>query len=567
MTLSLPDWLREAAGPNALSRPAWLLLGLPSLMWSVTYLVGQEGHPFLTSVLWGGLAWLALGLVWLVARYTWMSGGTPTYRALMLTPTYVLAAIARSAVMDVAAVDPVRISVFTIVTMTGFSIAASATVGTFRELVMTNGHLVAIRDALVQADSRARTESLALRSSARQVIVAAVEAALREGGSLREVSDEVVRPLSHDLARAEGDTTAIASATPRRDLRSLADAVAQAGPIRPVVTATLVAAMTLSISYLLYGFPKVFPATGLWWLVLFALLQGLRLLPWRRLSGAVVALLLPVALFGVGFLGIAVVRVIGRQDATYSGGSYFAAILLVLVGGLVAVVRGMTFQQRDLEEQLIEDSSRLATSTSVTQAQIRRERRYLSQVLHGVVQPRLVARAIRARIDSESVGIDDVVGEISRLLGDDAESHASQDVVRSIRDLADVWEGTAQITTRVDPDLDGRLGHVPAIARAVQDVAAEAINNAILRAGASWVDVTVAYDGSAVTIEVVNPAPPAGTSIRADGLGSQLFDEVTDTWAREPRDGKVYFTAVLRVPNRASTGIALPESQDPLQTQ
>lgn len=559
--------LRRLADADALSLPAWLLLGFPSLLLSLAYLVGREGQTVGAALLWGLTAWGVMGLVWWLARLTWMSVDSENWRAALILPTYVLAAVARSLVMDVAARDQVSITGFAVVTMAGFSIAAAITVRSLRALEGANGRLEVMRDALAESDSRARLESAALRASARQVIIAAIERTIEDGESLRHVSDEVVRPLSHSLVSAVPEVTSPELFTPRRDARGLARAILDAGPIRPLTASAIVAAVVLPISYMLYGVPRFLISTALLWGCLVLIYTGAWLIPWRRLPVRAGMVLLVTVLFAGGFLAVTLIRALVSNVPTFPGGTVFGGVVGLLVGGLIAVVHGMQLQQRHIEDDLVNDSRRLAVSLATSQAEIRRERRHLSRILHGVVQPRLVARALRAQSRGVSVDIDEVVDEVSRLLGDDEQVTPGLDIVQSLRDISDVWAGSSDVAVSLDDTLDLHLHPDPALSRAVLDVASEAVNNAILRAGALWVDLNVGVRESSVTVTVTNPEPTGALEPGAAGLGSQLFDELTDAWSLEVVGGRVVFTADLRLPPRATTGLSPSAADGPLGVQ
>lgn len=567
MILRIRRGLGRLAEVDALSLPAWLLLAFPSLLLSLAYLVGREGQTVTAALLWGLTAWGAMGLVWWIARLTWMSVDYQNLRAILILPTYVLAAVMRSVVMNVAARDPVSITGFAVVTMTGFSIAAAITIRSLRSLEEANGRLVFMRDDLAASESHARLESAALRTSVRQVIIAAIERTIQDGESLRHVSDEVVRPLSHSLVSVVPEVTTPELFTPRRDARGLARAILDAGPIRPLTASAIVATVALPINYMLYGVPRFLIATALLWGCLVLIYTGAWLIPWRRLPLRAGMGLLVTALFAGGFLAVTLIRALVPGVPTFSGGTIFGGIVGLLVGGLVAVVRGMQLQQRNIEDDLVDDSRRLAVSLAASQAEIRRERRHLSQILHGVVQPRLIARALRAQGQGANVDIDEVIDEVSRLLGDDDRGSSALDIVRSLRDISDVWVGSSDVAVTLDDTLDLHLHSDPALARAVLDVASEAVNNAILRAGASWVNLDVVVHGPSVTVTVTNPRPAGGLEPGAAGLGSQLFDELTDAWSLAVQEERVVFAAELRLPPRGTTGVPPSTADGPLGVQ
>ena len=116
---------------------------------------------------------------------------------------------------------------------------------------------------------------------------------------------------------------------------------------------------------------------------------------------------------------------------------------------------------------------------------------------------------------------------------------------------------TAQAIVEVTSpaDLNGYLTSHPATARALVDVTCEAVNNAILRAGATRIHAVVAPHDVAVTVAVTNDVTVSTPmDSRGPGLGSALFDELTDEWSLRSGAGQAEFTAVISFPHRGSTG-------------
>ena len=527
----------------------------------------------LEAAAWGALAALVLGATWWVASKTWMKGGSPTRRAWLILPTYVLAAGVRSVIPVLASGSPDGPGQFpfAVASMTILSVAATLAVNSYRELEIQNGRLAAIRDALAASESRALVEAATLRASAHQAITAAIGQALADDATgedralrLRRVSEEVVRPLSHALSRHDDEIPATVTTTPKRDLRTLGQAILAAHPIRPWATASLVTVMSLGILFMINGTPRVFLAAAVFWGALASLLWVAQRLPWHRLPVSLGMVLLALTLASAGLLTVVLLRLLPVANDPVPRAPIIVGVMALIAGGLVAVLAGVTQQQRQLEEVLITEGTALVSARRATQALIRRERRHLSRILHGAVQPRIVARSLRLQSAGGTFDVHDLARELDTLLIDEAGTDGAINVNRALRDIADVWSGSkAIVEVTVAPELQGALAPHPATARAVIDVSCEAVNNAILRAGATRVHAIVARDSDTVTMTVTNDVRGAGPSVpRGPGLGSALFDELTDEWHLTSGDGRAEFTARISLPHRASTGIPHAASTD-----
>lgn len=567
MTLAVPRWLARIAGPNALSLPAWLLVSATSVTWSIAFLTSSASMSLPQAAAWGGLAALVLGATWWVASKTWMKGGSPTRRAALIIPTYVLAAGVRSVIPVLASGSPDGPGQFpfAVASMTILSVAATLAVNSYRELEIQNGRLAAIRDALAASESRAQVEAATLRESAHRAITAAIGQALAGDATgedraqrLRRVSDEVVRPLSHALSRHDDEMPAPVATHRKRDLRTLSRAILAAHPVRPWVTASLVTVMSLGILFMINGAPRVFLAAAAFWGALAALLWVARQLPWQRLPVSLGMVLLAFTLAGAGLLTVILLGLLPVANHPVPRAPLIVGVMTLIAGGLVAVLAGVTQQQRQLEEQLITEGTALVSTRRATQARIRRERRYFARILHGVVQPRIVARSLRLQASGESADPDEFARELDALLSDEARDDKSIDVTRSLRDIVDVWSGSKAIVEVTAPaDLSDTLAAHAATARAIIDVACEATNNAILRAGATRVHAVLEQEQDCVTMTVTNDVRLADAAAsRAPGLGTALFDELTDEWSLESADGRAEFFARISLPHRANTAIA-----------
>jgi len=573
MTFRRPEWLTRLAGPHVLSWPAWLLVCVPSIMSSFIYLTSQASMGRIAAWAWGAVSCLAMGLTWLLASKTWMRGGSLTRRAALILPTYALAAIVRSAVTIIAGgptsgANPIP---FSVLATTILSVAATLVVQSYRELTAQNGRLTSIRDALAASETSARAEAHALRASSRQAIVAAIERAIAEDAQgedtslrLRRVSDDVVRPLSHALSLPHDEDPPLAEAPPRGDLPGLARAILAGQPIRPFTIASLIVIMTFGAVFMVYGTVLAVVPVAVLWLVLVLLLWTGRLVPWHRFPVMLGIPALCLTFVFIGLLASTVRLVVGPLASQFPSaldgvarGQVLMSLTAVVAGGVVAALAGVLQQQKWMEESLITEGERLIDARRASQAQLRRDRSHLARILHGVVQPRIVARAMRLQGTSGSIDVEELAQEISALIGNEPASADTIEASRALRDIAEAWTGSRSVVSLTSPPrLDEVLAAHPSVTQALVEVVREAVNNAILRAGATRIHVALTVDASDVNITVTNDVQVSTPHPTGPGLGSTLFDSLTDEWDLHTSEGQAEFNACISLPHRESTAIA-----------
>lgn len=564
MTLTAPRWLREVAGPNALTLPGWLLLGIPSIVGGAAMLTGGLGQGLLRGLAGGTVAWLALGAVWLLARRTWMAGGSARRRELLVIPTYLLGGAVRAGVIaaTTSSVNARATIALSIINITGLSIALAIVVDRMRTLDLAAGRLHAIRTGLAEAQARAMRESAQLRASAREAILAGLRQAFRESGDpatlaqgLRDVSERVVRPMSHELASPCADPDDEPFVRPRRDLASVARAILDAGPIRPLVTTVLYCVFVLPLAFHVHGWSGMFLIMAVT-AVCIAMLLGLaRLIPWSRLPTTVGIVLLVSVLIVTGVASIAVLRLDRAQVGPLTGGAVYAAVFLFLLGGCIALLRGFALRQAQIEESLILEARELATVVRSEQAALRRDRRHLARVLHGVVQPRLVARALQLQRAGGPPNVDELEIEIVALLSQETDSLETVDVSRALDDVAEIWADTVEVVVDVPEDVTELLSSYPPCALAISEVACEAVNNAVLRGGARSVVVDVRAEGASVRLTVANDTAAMPRPLGPPGMGSEIYRELADSWEITRGPEGVEFRAFFSLDHRAGAAI------------
>jgi len=188
---------------------------------------------------------------------------------------------------------------------------------------------------------------------------------------------------------------------------------------------------------------------------------------------------------------------------------------------------------------------RLAETTSLASGRLRRERRNLAKILHGVVQPRIIARAIEESDAMGAVDVEELLADLTEVLSRAVEQESGVDLRGVLNDLQEVWSHTTRIEISVSESVDRAVSADHLVGRALCEVACEAVNNAVVRADAPWVILDAWVHERRIHLRVRNPIPlsPWEGMDSRKGLGMDLYQAVTDRWELTEVDGEIVFSA------------------------
>lgn len=248
----------------------------------------------------------------------------------------------------------------------------------------------------------------------------------------------------------------------------------------------------------------------------------------------------------------------GSRDA----GSTAAAIVVgvIVIIGTSALGNGRADHLATLEaarSSLEQDRWELQTQRRATQQLLTQAARDL----HGGMQTRLTAAALalkRADELGDSHAIDVALVQAREALTAPLPGHPAAApscdegdgaITAEIAEVTRPWSGLCEITVTIEPE-----GAVHARARAAALVVEEAVANAIRHGDAEHIEVKIQVTGPGLRI-TVNDDGDSSESHPA-GLGSALFDEVTERWSRtsNPSGGST-LAAVVADSTVAAQGI------------
>ena len=385
--------------------------------------------------------------------------------------------------------------------------------------------------------------------------------------ALENLAGEVVRPLSHSLARDLPTWDEPVADPPRVGVIDvLRDPVPQAA-IRPVVLPVAMSILALPGALVIYQ-PRNGLLTALTGLIVLGCVLALGRLwltrvPPRRPAlvwGAILLILVTAAI-----VTSAAARLAEGGDPS-AGAIPSLALFVVPVFGIIIAILSMVGARMGSITAALEDTTAQLqwTLARVNTAQWEQSGR-LSRALHGPVQTLLHARLLRLRQEVATAGMSEV--DLDHLRTDLQDALASTLAPASappaaalvLSDTTETWQGLASIVWRVSPGAESVLAQDPLCARAVADLATEAVSNAVRHGRATRVDVDIEVDGDVgvsgdglMRLVVIDDGQVPES--RGAGLGTTLLTRCTYDWSLVP--DPTTLTARLPCEHRHRTGPA-----------
>lgn len=366
--------------------------------------------------------------------------------------------------------------------------------------------------------------------------------------ALRGLNDDVVRPLSHELAKRFDPPTLTAAAPFLTKLGRLTL------PKRSTLGQTLAVGWTALTSFVLgfsmlsassnplQGFTTALVLTSWFGLVTYAVkaltanlehptwlgfltsiptgaLVGLTAWPftfWETLTLPAAFLVQSTLFFSIAYPSIYLMAVAQNQSE-------------ISQAQLRSIVDELRLLNSQLRQQVWLDQKMLATE------------------LHGSVQATLHATALQlSKIEQPSISdlekVRDAVDKAISRLGQTAYLEG-ESFSQIIADIAEVWADTCKIEYHIQPAAQQALDSQQSLARSTIEVMREAITNAIKHGKAQHIKVTITQSGQLLELVVDND----GQEVIAgeQGLGTSVISELTHSHRLYKTGDGVRFTAAI----------------------
>ena len=354
--------------------------------------------------------------------------------------------------------------------------------------------------------------------------------ASRAIAALKQLNDEVVRPLSHSMTNQFQLPALTRGLSQRARLgQFVLPARVKLGSTLPVTAfAPFVAVISYSAASALLG-----PIDSLWVALLTTGILTLELIVIKRVVGSMEVAIWTAAMVSLGvgcLLGLTATLMVTLEflslPSEIAPQSFVFFVLTMLVFLALGVVQ---MQRNQVTEELAAAVEDLRLLTSQLRQQVWLSQKTLATELHGSVQATLNASALRlaqsqspTTEDLERVRID--IDKAMQRLGDN-DYLQGQTIEELLEQICDLWEGSCQIDYRVTAGASSALADDSAAAYCVLEVIREAVNNAIKHGSAKELNISVANLGELIAVEVTNDGNQS--QLNSPGLGSALYQELT----------------------------------------
>ena len=358
--------------------------------------------------------------------------------------------------------------------------------------------------------------------------------------SLRSTVDDVVRPLSIEVAEASDELEAESGKAVIREKAPIPSRILLGEFIIPLWATLILGLVLVPAAFLVEDSPNSLIILLTVFLSMFLGLGLFQRLTMKLPVPPFLATLVVPSLYAISLVPM-----------------YFAADLLQLnvtvpqVNALLffgACVGATTFASQFSQLQrkaTTENLSAVNLQLEILNASLRQElwlnRRRTASVLHGPVQAALFASAMKLSQEQKPTPalVAEVEQDISAALEklNNSSNLEGEDISDLLNQIVDIWSDAAEITIEIPTDLEAAIVRAPLASEALIEISREFITNAIKHGKASQVSLKVSrLDDLRIAIQVVDDGqglPPGAKP----GFGSKLLSELSLVW-RQSREGE-----------------------------
>jgi signal transduction histidine kinase len=374
---------------------------------------------------------------------------------------------------------------------------------------------------------------------------------------LRVTIDDVVRPLSHQLA-AQPSIWALPQTPPETFRVDWPLAIREGlnpAQIHPVIMPILLVWLGLPIHLFKFG-PTLtagFMATVLIGIPAFWLARKVAIRMSAGHGSGIKTVAFILAILCGGFAqGVATLPYMQNQTQPFL---FLVAtpLLALLISGPLAIAETARDQDLELESELVATTADLRWTVTRTRERYRQQESALAHALHGRLQASLAAaflrldRAVAQDADDDSL-LASLQDEVRDAVSELDVMYSEPESIEKLMSLTQSnWFGTVHIDFSIEEQAKELLSEDSLCARSVNDLIPELVFNSVRHGKAGSIEVRIELaDPRTLSLSVIDDGAADITSIHC-GLGTALLDQASITWSRTRSDTHTITTCLLPI--------------------
>jgi signal transduction histidine kinase len=357
--------------------------------------------------------------------------------------------------------------------------------------------------------------------------------------SLRSTVDDVVRPLSIEVAEASDELEAESGRAEIREKAPIPKTIIFGEFLVPLWAGLIASIVLVPVAFL---FETPLNSLLILLAIFLSMFLGLGLIQRLTIKLAVPPVLAAVVIPLLNAASLTTFYVIAPALAWKVSTEQIHALLLfgLSVGGTTFAAQFAQLQRKATTEKLVAVNLQLEILNASLRQELWLNRRRTASVLHGPVQAALFASAMK--LSQEKKPTPDLVAEVESDIAaaleklNNPSNLEGENVSEVLNQIVEIWSDAAQISIEIPEALQTAITKAPLTSEALIEISREFITNAIKHGKASKVSLEVSrLDGARIAIEVVDDGqglPPGAKP----GFGSKLLSELSLVW-RQTRVG------------------------------
>jgi len=354
--------------------------------------------------------------------------------------------------------------------------------------------------------------------------------------SLRSTVDDVVRPLSLEVAEASDELEAESGKAVIREKAPIPPRILLGEFIVPLWATLILAFILVPAAFLVEDPPNSLTILLTASLSMFFGLGLFHLLTMKLPVQPLLAALVVPSLYAISLIPMYFAADLLQWNVTVP---QINALLFfgACVGATTFAAQFAQLQRKATTEKLAAVNLQLEILNASLRQELWLNRRRTASVLHGPVQAALFASAMKLSQEQQPTPaiVAEVEQDISAALEklNNPSNLEGEDISDLLNQIVEIWSDAAEITIEIPADLEGAITNQPLASEALIEISREFITNAIKHGKASKVSLTVSrLDDLRIAISVIDDGqglPPGAKP----GFGSKLLSELSLVWRQD----------------------------------